>query len=178
MIWECTWPDDRLIQPAWHESVSNTDEYCAFTILRPAGPLSTSIKEDLDSGIMKKEPFKYCPDPIALQACKESREHTLKRYRRMEHLEITAGSFYFNPSRDVLFLSMDYIDDQRYSEDLKRLYNGQLNHIRTVLVLDCMWDDTSSAEYIRKFLTIFGSPEVIRLSCLQDRYGDEDERHH
>jgi hypothetical protein len=39
MIWD-TWPSARLIQPVWHESAGrNADEYYAFTILRPAGPV-------------------------------------------------------------------------------------------------------------------------------------------
>jgi hypothetical protein len=35
-IWEYTWPEARLIQPAWYEVGSNTDDYYASTILRPA----------------------------------------------------------------------------------------------------------------------------------------------
>ena len=148
------WPDARLIQPVWHESGSNPDEYYAFTILRPAGPLSL---KDLGSRTMKKGLFEHCPNPITLWICQESRKHTLNHYMLMEHSQTTAGSFYFSPSRDVLFLTMDYTDDPYYSDQLEQFYKGQLNHIRTVLVLDRKWVDT-----IRKALFIFGGLEIIR----------------
>jgi hypothetical protein len=102
--------------------------------------------------------------------CRESREHTLKHYRRMEHLETTAGSFYFNPSHDVLLLSMYYTDDQYYSDELKRLYNGQLKYITSVLMLDRTWVDTTPAGHIRKFLINFGGREIIRLLYLQGHH--------
>jgi hypothetical protein len=85
-----------------------------------------------------------------------------------------AKSLYFSPSRDALPLSMDYTDNQYYSDELKRLYNRQFNHIKTVLVSDRNWVDTTPAECIRKFLTIFGCLEIIRLLHLQSHHRDED----
>jgi hypothetical protein len=57
MIWEYTQPEARLIQPAWHEVGSNTDNYYASTILRPAGPFSSLAKQKLGSKIIIKEAF-------------------------------------------------------------------------------------------------------------------------
>ena len=89
----------------------------------------------------------------------------------MEHSQTTAGSFYFNPSLDVLFLSMDYTDDPYYSDQLEQFYEGQLNHIRTVLVLDRKCVDT-----IREALFIFGGLEIIRPVYVQgDEYNDEED---
>jgi hypothetical protein len=130
--------------------------------------------------VMKKGPFEHCSDPIALQVCKESREHTLSRYMSMQHLETKEGSFYFSPSRDVLLLSVDYTngyytdDVMYYSNELKRFYNGQLNYIKTVLVLHHKWVETTPAGYV-KFLDIFGGLEIIQLLYLQDNDDEEDE---
>jgi hypothetical protein len=88
----------------------------------------------------------------------------------MLHSETTAGSFYFSPSRDVLFLSVDYTDDQYYSDELKGFYDEQLNHIKMVLVLDHKWVDITPIDYIGKFLNIFDSLEIIRLLYLQNKY--------
>ena len=46
----------------------------------------------------------------------------LSQYRRMEHTAAKEGSFYFNPSRDVLWLSTDFTDVPEYLEQLTRYY--------------------------------------------------------
>jgi hypothetical protein len=61
-----------------------------------------------------------------------------------------------------------------FSNELKRFYNGQLNYIKTVLVLHHKWVETTPAGYI-KFLDIFGGLEIIRLLYLQDNDDEEDE---
>jgi hypothetical protein len=98
----------------------------------------------------------------------------------MQHLETKAGSFYFSPSRDVLLHSVDYTngyytdDVMYYSNELKRFYNGQLNYIKTVLVLHHKWVETTPADYV-KFLDIFNNLNIIRLLYLQDNDDEEDE---
>jgi hypothetical protein len=117
MIWEYTWPETRLIQPAWHEAGSI--------------PITIMLLKLSSKIIMKKSPSEQ------------------------------GGSFYFSPSCDVLLLSVDYTSGyytdyvMYYSNELKRLYNGQLNYIKAVLVLHRKWVETTPAGYV-KFLDIFG----------------------
>lgn len=45
--------------------------------------------------------------PTALGVCRESREHTLKTYQRLQHSQVQDCCFFFDPRRDVLWLHRD-----------------------------------------------------------------------
>lgn len=99
MIWEHTWPAPRLIENVFYAEFDSSDEE-VYAILHPTGSLSVALEEE---GLFKK-----CPEPVALQVCQESRRHTRTKYM---HAHTLAGSFYFSPSRDMLYLPLGFEDE-------------------------------------------------------------------
>jgi hypothetical protein len=79
----------------------------------------------------------------------------------MEHTAAKEGSFYFNPSRDVLWLSTDFTDVPEYLEQLTRHYGDQLNGIEALLVGESQWAETSPAEFTSMYLEPFGGLKAI-----------------
>jgi hypothetical protein len=82
-----------------------------------------------------------CPEPVALQVCQEFRRHTRINYVYISHAYTLSGSFYFNPSRDVLYLPMDVGDEDMNVDDedcrlgpLQDSYAHQLDNVETVLI--------------------------------------------
>ncbi|KIM92921.1 hypothetical protein OIDMADRAFT_184941 [Oidiodendron maius Zn] len=94
--------------------------------------------------------------------------HTLSKYCRIEHTAAKEGSFYFNPYRDVLWLSTDFTE---YLQQLTQCYGEQLNGIKTLLVGEARWDETTPAEFTSSYLEPFGGLKVILLLLYTD---DED----
>jgi hypothetical protein len=124
MIWEHTWPAPRLIDAASYFPTSvptseaqsdSSDE--KYTILHPVGSFSAALKEDRGWRILEEGPFKKCPEPVALQVCQESRRHTQTKYVYISHAYTPAGSFYFSPSRDVLYLLVGVGDEDTDVDD-------------------------------------------------------------
>jgi 2EXR family len=113
MIWEHTWPASRVIEVATCED-ETAEEYTDVAILRFAGSLSSLLEEDFGTRVVEGEPLETSAPPVALQVCQESRTHTLIQYRIMEHTRSRQGSFYFNPRRDMLWLSFDFTDEPEY----------------------------------------------------------------
>lgn len=112
-----------MIEAATREYETAPDESRDIVILRFAGPLSVVLDDDwFLSKAVQEGLLVYCRPPVSLQVCKESRMHTLSQYRPMEHAAAKEGSFYFNPSRDVLWLSTDFTDVPEYLEQLTRYY--------------------------------------------------------
>ena len=98
------------------------------------------LKQNLGSRIVEERSVEYCPAPIALQICHQSRMHTLSRYRVMISL---ASSFYYHPQRDVIFFSIDVADDYPiHMPFLIRYHQTELNTLETVLVLDSEWPES------------------------------------
>jgi|SRR6266487_2589117 len=64
---------------------------------------------------------------------------TLIQYRIIEHARSRQGSFYFNPRRDMLWLSFDFTDEPEHLRDLQRSYSEQLNTIETLLAEEIEW---------------------------------------
>jgi hypothetical protein len=95
--------------------------------------------------------------PIALQVCQESRRHTLQNYYLLRHITSRAYSFYFNPSRDVVYL---YPSLQSIPE-LQRGYGAQLGNIRSIMVEVHDWCFKTPAIYIREFIAPLGGIREI-----------------
>jgi hypothetical protein len=128
MIWEQTWPASRMIEVAIFED-DTAEEYTYVPVLHFADLLSTLVDEDFGSRIVEGRPRELCSSPIALQACRESRMHTLIQYQYMEHTRSKQGSSYFNPYHDVLWLSLDFTDESEHLRDLVSCYGKQLGTI-------------------------------------------------
>jgi hypothetical protein len=107
-----------MIEVAICQDETISDKYEDVAILRFAGPLSTMLEVDFGSRVVEQDPDVRCHPPLSLQVCHESRMHTLSQYRRMEHAAAKQGCFYFNPCRDVLWLSADFTDEPHYLEHL------------------------------------------------------------
>jgi 2EXR family len=166
MIWEHTWPEPQVIEAATYEDF--LDSECIDVIfLRLAGPLPAFLQEDFGIRLLEDAPLEACPTPMALWVCHESRQHTLSQYRSMEHAEAAVGSFYFNPSRDILWFSIDFIDEDNNLRDLERYYEGQLDSFKTVLVEEEEWSNSTPVEYIETYLAPLRGIETIQLV-----YGD------
>ncbi|KAH6704089.1 hypothetical protein BKA61DRAFT_450808, partial [Leptodontidium sp. MPI-SDFR-AT-0119] len=152
LTWEQTWPEPRLIEAAICED-ETTIEYEDVAILRFAGSLSTLLDVNFGTRIIEQGPAESCPPPVSLYVCHESRKHTLKQYRLMEHTNAKAGSFYFNPRHDVLWFSFDFTDELDYLRDLLRCYGEQLNDIESVLIEEAEWEELTPARYKSKYLS-------------------------
>ena len=79
----------------------------------------------------------------------------------MEHAAAKQGSFYFHPSRDVLWLSADFTDERHYLEHLMWCYGEQLNSIKTLLAEESEWDGNSHRPYVEEALTANISCQTI-----------------
>ena len=174
MIWERTWPTSRVIEGAICED-NTAEEYADVAILRFAGPLSLLLEGDFGTRIIEGKPLERCPPLMALQVCRESRSHTLSQYRIIEHKRSRQGSFYFNPYRDVLWLSFDFTDEPEYLRDLQHCYGEQLNAIETLLVEEIEWNNSTPAGYTFNYLVPFtGLKFILVLFSDNDEDTDED----
>jgi hypothetical protein len=154
-----------MIEAAIREHETTPNEYKDVIILRFAGPLS-AVLEDNDcflSKAVEEGPLARCPSPVSLRGCRESRTYTLSQYRQMEHTAIKEGSFYFNPRRDVLWLSTDFTDIPEYLEQLTQTYGVQLHGFETLLVGESQWDETTPTEFTSSYLEPFGGLKAILL---------------
>ncbi|TVY41989.1 hypothetical protein LOCC1_G006509 [Lachnellula occidentalis] len=142
IIWEHTWPEAQIIEAAICEEDENAEEYINIGFLRPAGPLALALDNELFwTRTVESEPLDKFSYPMALHICKESRRHTLTKYRVMEHSKTAKGRFCFNPEYDIVWFSLDFIHDiktESYLVDLEDCYGGQLNAVETLLVEDFM----------------------------------------
>lgn len=176
MIWEHTWPEPRIIEAAICED-ETTVEYTDIAILRFAGPMSVCLDEkDFWSRVVEGRPLNRCSHPVALQVCRESRRHALTKYRTMEHTNSLAGWFYFNPCRDVLWFSFDFMGDfevQTYLRDLESCYGGQLSTIETVLVEELEWNEKLLSMYSLLYTKPLSGLKAILL-LLDDDNEDDD----
>lgn len=77
----------------------------------------------------------YSP-PVALHVCRESRQHTLKTYHRLQHARVASCGFYLDPDRDVLWLH----------RDLSQFDTAALGRVRRVLFKDVERADDSDAD--------------------------------
>lgn len=74
--------------------------------------------------------------PVALQVCRESRSHTLKTYKRLQHAHVAHCCFYFDPRRDVLWLH----------RDLSQFDTASLAQVQRVLFKDVERSEDSAAD--------------------------------
>jgi 2EXR family len=151
MIWEFTWPPPRIIEATYYEDL-DAEEFRELTVLRLGGSLSTFLNAELGSRILQDKPLEDCQSPVALRVCNESRRHTLKKYIALRHAEYNAGSFFFSPDYDILWLSQDCTDESQNIEEIKDYYGDQLSLIKNVLVEEIEWSDITAADYIEKHL--------------------------
>lgn len=74
---------------------------------------------------------------MALLIYHESRQHTIRTYTYLKHTDYSTGSFYFSPTRDVLWLCPNIADKPRAIRYvLRRSYGSQLNLIKNILMAD------------------------------------------
>jgi hypothetical protein len=157
VIWEHTCPAPLLIEAAFcfptseaeSDDLDSSGEEDGYTILYPVGSLSAALKEGL---------FKKCPEPVALPVCQESLRHTQTKYIHISHAHTLAGSFYFSPSRDVLYLPVgignkdtDVDDEYCHPDPLQDSYGHQLVIFETVLIDDSDWVDVTPTAYSKYF---------------------------
>lgn len=74
--------------------------------------------------------------PIALQVCRESRNHTLEAFKRLHHSRVPDCCFYFDPRCDVLWLH----------RDLKEFDATGLSQVQRVLFKDVERFDDSEVD--------------------------------
>lgn len=148
-----------------------TIEYTGITFLRLAATLPELLKMDFGGSrlLYEAKPLEQCPPPIALQVCRESREHTLIDYHIMQHSQ-WPYSFFFNPSRDILWPSRDLNEEPGCRRDLQSYYGRQLDKFSTLLIEEAEWDYVTPARYTSDFLAMFKGVKTIVLV-----FGEYDE---
>lgn len=146
--------------------------------LQLAGSLSTFLQIDLTGRNMDARPFEACPTPIALHVCRASRNQVSRRYRPMIDPAADTRSFYFDPRRDFLWLSIDASDEksERLAE-LRQHYGQQVDLIENILIEETNWneEDTLSPDYV-KILELFRGLRVVRILIESYRSGDQSPR--
>jgi hypothetical protein len=183
LIWGYTWPEPRLIEGAIFESDTPSaselyldDEdledldladgsaflFREIPFLRLAGPLSIILREGI-SRRTEDSMVHHTPHPSALQVCQESRNHTLRQYIAMEHTDLNAGSFYFNPSHDALWFSLEFVRRQDRQQKLKRYYAMQLNSITTIIADKTLLMDETSGRYLSSYLGVLDGVKEVQL---------------
>ncbi|KAL2861006.1 2EXR domain-containing protein [Aspergillus lucknowensis] len=188
-IWEYTWPAAQVIEAAIREEFDDNERsdfkddiddesteladdagYKEFTILRPVSALGTLLRRDFSSRHLEtKFPLeKYLP-PIALWICQESRLHTLKSYALIQHPDLPECSFYFNPLRDLLWLSCDITSDSERLKELQASYQTSITQFRILLVEDTEWGDWD----ISSSLTLSILPALQTVALVLDDFEDD-----
>jgi hypothetical protein len=76
---------------------------------------------------------------------------TRKQYIYMQHPELQSCSFYFNPCRDLFWLSIYVTEEPEFLQDLIHCYGEQLDNIKRVFVEELDWEEKTPAGYTRAF---------------------------
>lgn len=157
MIWEHTWPPSQVIEATYYEDL-DAEEFTEVTMLRLGGCLTTFLKTGFGSRALEEKPLEKCESgPVALWVCSLSRQHTLKEYTALRHEKYDAGSFFFSPQHDFIWLSQDFTDEVENMDDILQYYDvSHLSQIRNFLTQEIDWDDITSTDYTSKFLSPFG----------------------
>jgi 2EXR family len=179
MIWEYTFPEARVIEAGLEYSEDDSEGETEYIVLRLAGRLSTLLQhqEEFTTRITEDGPFEKCLDPVALWICRESRMYTMTQYTTMRHLVLTTCSFYFNPSRDVLWFTMDATDELELLPQMQ-LYGKQLDNIEIAFVEELWWDEKTPEKYSSSFLDFLGGLRIILLLLDLDVPTEIDNQQH
>ncbi|KAJ4258962.1 hypothetical protein NW762_008050 [Fusarium torreyae] len=180
-IWEGTWPAPRVMQVTtfWDQDPLSGKVYDFARIC-----FSHGVSEwlQLDNGPklfstpnMALTSYDRSPAPIALFICKESREHTLKRFVRMRHV-YEPWSFYFDPRSDILSMSSESMDEDIAGEILWKSYGQQLSNIRKSIFTIKDWQEDRMSDLLR----YFGGIALVQIllgvnDCSEDNSQLEDE---
>lgn len=79
--------------------------------------------------------------PLALAVCRESRAHTLTTYRSLQHAQVASCRFFFDPTRDVVWLH----------RDLSQFSPSSLSYVQRFLFKDVeRFDDSEAAKKQRR----------------------------
>ena len=143
--------------------------------LQLAGSLSTFLQIDLTSRNIDARPFEACPAPIALQVCRASRNQVSQRYHPMINPTADTRSFYFDPRRDFLWLSIDANDKKSEKlAELRQHYSQQVDLIENILIKETNWEegDTLSPDYV-KILELFKGLRVVRILMESYQFGGQ-----
>ncbi|PYI01688.1 hypothetical protein BO78DRAFT_390906 [Aspergillus sclerotiicarbonarius CBS 121057] len=168
LIWEATWPEPRVIGHCMTQT-GNGAERRAIHYLRAVGSLEAYSHLDYYN-ILNHAVIEPCPDPIALQICRESREHTLRTYTPMIHNTFGFGSFYFDPKRDTLLLCWDF---DQCKPSLIFYYGAQMLRFEKILVDGHFWAKDFSSHYedvLRAFKPVNPQPQWL-FGALYEAWG-------
>lgn len=142
-IWEETWPAARLIEvslPAGSSSSNNSSSAASAAPrrIKPSRQVGAEKVTAWDSRAKRLEDVscRAYAHPVALQVCRESRDHTAATYRRLQHATVPDCAFYFDPARDVLWLH----------RDLSQFDTASLGWVERVLFKDVERFDDSGAD--------------------------------
>lgn len=132
-IWESTWPAARLVEVRLPPGGGNAPRR-----IKPSRQVGAEKVTVWNSQSQRLEDVVCRPyaHPVALRVCREARTHTLKTYRRLQHLHVTDCGFYLDPRRDVLWLH----------RDLSQYDLASLGQVRRVLFKDVERFDDSDAD--------------------------------
>jgi hypothetical protein len=141
MIWEYTWPPPRLIDLAIKDPLAFPDQH-----IWPPELGSLQFYPDpihISEGLVRYGfGGSFDRNPIALNLCRESREHTLMQYKIVENTQTgpEKGSFYADPSRDALLVrfseSTSYYDVMGNMIDC---YGERLSLIQTLVLMPVIY---------------------------------------
>ncbi|KAF3761642.1 hypothetical protein M406DRAFT_74593 [Cryphonectria parasitica EP155] len=133
-IWEATWPATRLIEvhlpPGGGGKMPRR-----ITPSRQVGDEKITV---WNSTLRRLEDVVCRPytHPVALDVCREARNHTLQAYARLQHRQEPHCVFYFHPAHDVLWLH----------RDLSQFDTAALGRVQRVLFKDVERADDSDAD--------------------------------
>lgn len=137
-IWEETWPEARLIEVSLPSGGAGSGGSTATRRIKPSRQVGGEKVTAWDSRAKRLEDVscRAYTHPVALRVCRESRDHTLATYRRLQHAAVADCAFYFDPGRDVLWLH----------RDLSQFDTASLAAVERVLFKDVERFDDSGAD--------------------------------
>ncbi|CAM1509289.1 Fc.00g030280.m01.CDS01 [Cosmosporella sp. VM-42] len=174
MIWEATWPEPSVIEIALlieEEEGPATGQLTDDARLQPFCSISKWLESDHDwrprtssAGGPRNSPAWQPPtertDIVAFYVNSESRKHTQQNFCWMQHHGHRDWSFYYSPTRDVLWLSDDLwdIDDEDIAE-LPTAYGRQLSKFKKAIVGMTHSTDIKKLEALK----LFGGVHTIQI---------------
>jgi hypothetical protein len=83
----------------------------------------------------------------------------------MQHAKSSVYSFYYSPSYDILWFSLDF-DDEPFGEEthhqqLKQYYGEQVDSITTILVEDVVWGSYMYDGHLPGNIALLGGLQTI-----------------
>lgn len=142
----------------------NDPEKLEYHNLQLTSSLSSWMQANFGSRVVEENALEKCPQPIALQICRESRAFTLIHFKLMMDRRSNSSPFYFSPRRDMLWLSTDILDEGvEVVRKVGSCHGEQVHNIQTCLVQLLNWQELEGPPFCFQFLDRFRGIRLVQV---------------